>query len=201
MGFSTDLFRKQLKAVGSALALPKFKQDSYAKLDKVKLFIKESIENHTVSQELRNHTSPSRYLKNSDGTLFGFLGFEAGSNPVQDLIDYFDREIVLLSAPTRGRFVASNIIRIPNYDDMSTVGYLMLPWTSGASWPEMLEDGVAGLSSFLSFPTDSGYTPEKSVSQEGFQAKTEEGVSIQVRRNEMRPVKFLSPILEKASKL
>src|SRR6478736_2753604 len=43
------------------------------------------IQTHPISQELKNHTAPSRIL-GTRGSLFGFVGFKEGFDPVAEII-------------------------------------------------------------------------------------------------------------------
>ena len=84
-----DKFRKQI----ATKIKPILERGSAEKFETAKDFILLRVRNHNVCRELENKTAPSSYFSTSDGTLFGFMGFEAARNPAQELISYLDRNI------------------------------------------------------------------------------------------------------------
>lgn len=111
------------------------------------------IRNHPVSQELINKTDPSKYLSGRQGSLFGFMGFEAGDDPVGQLLNLLDEKIVFENT---GRIIGKLDIRLiafvkmPDVSDFDKDSSLKLPWESGKSWPVGVELGISGLPHFLS---------------------------------------------------
>lgn len=170
-----------------------------AKYNQVKDYIISAVESHPVCAELRQHTSPSQFLPKTDGTLFGFMGFEAGTDPVSDLVEYLRNSITLIPVG-RGAIARKYEISLPTFEEMAAESSLQLPWLSGQSWPEALEEGIYGLRHFLSFTDDDLYVPPNSRSQEGVQAKGPDGELIKIRNAEMKKIKFLSLIFERALK-
>lgn len=188
-----------LLAAGQAVFDKISKTAATVKYNQVKDYIINAVESHPVCTELRQHTSPSQFLPKTDGTLFGFMGFEAGTDPVSDLVEYLRNNITLIPVG-RGAVARKYEISLPTFGDMANEPSLQLPWLSGESWPGALEEGLYGLKHFLSFTEDSPYTAPNSRSQEGVQAKGPNGELIKIRNSEIKKIKFLSPIFERALK-
>lgn len=151
--------------------------------EEVKKDIINQVKNHPVCIELKDHTSPSQFLNGRSGTLFGFLGFHSGDDPVDDLI-------LLLEDTIRPR-VQRKLIKVVRIDIwLPSVKQLRenlaLPWEGGLSWPEAIEQGISGLGSYLPVP--------RGRSGEGIQKEKK------FRSVEFTPVPFLTEIFENARK-
>ncbi len=117
----------------------------------------EAVENHPVCIELRDKTSPSRFIPSKSGTatLAGYLGMPESDDPVGNLIDYLDKTIVIKSK--RAIILGNKIITtlsIPSKKDMNSESSLAHP-RLGLAWPVILEEGLTGLANasfFLQAP-------------------------------------------------
>lgn len=193
-------FSKQLKKITQAFTIEMGRRFGQRHFKEVKDFVISEVENHQVSIELRNHTSPSNFLPglgSHGGSLFGFMGFDEGSDPVGDLISYLKSKIV-----KEGKFLNvfyKSSVFFPDLSEMAGVDSLKMPWLSGVSWPEAIQNGISGLRNFLSFQGDD--PSPQSRSQEGLQAKTKKGKLIQIRGEDMPPVSYLDEIFAKAAKI
>lgn len=136
----SSFISSKAREIGAARAASTFDQS----LNDVKTDLLNSVKNHTICKELQSLTSPSKYIPGSPGTtLFGFLGFYSGTDPVSDLIEYLDQNIKLESTRKYkiiGRKVITNII-LPSKEDMNSDMSLRLPWIDVA-WPVIVEDGT-----------------------------------------------------------
>lgn len=122
---------------------------------------------HPISQDISSH-GPSRFLKGVNGTLFGFMGFGAGFDPVSHLANYIlDNSTVVIRR--NGVGVGFNgYVKFPGIDQLRKNEGMMLTWQAGKSWPEMIEDGdFSNLAYFLP------RIIENSRSEEGVQASHE----------------------------
>lgn len=178
-----QLGARAIKAVGN-----KYGHDRFVKIKK---FILDEVRKHPVCKELVSH-SKSNYVP---GTLFGFLGFYADSDPVGDLLKFLEEHIEENNVFIMGIVMNLTKVKLPSFDQMAAEKSLQVPWASGVSWPQMIEDGVSGLQYFLKQPDADGNISEKSLSQEGLQSKNK------VRDSDMPPVPFLTPIFEAAFSL
>lgn len=153
---------------------------------------------HKITQELKSHSSPSAILNTlgnwkRDGTLFGFMGFNSGYDPINDLENFLkgeqgfrwelERNII---KNTRG--ILGNL-RSPTPKEMEAANLKLQGWGDGRAWPEVIEDdGIENLSYFFA-KNDYGR------SEEGFQAKHELN-----KGAKLDAIPYLSPILKKAEK-
>ncbi len=130
----------------------------------VKQAILNEIKNHELSKDLMSHEQ-SEYLNGRKGTLFGFLGFEANTNPVQELIDFLDdfwKIEPVAKFGLRGMTVDIKL-KIVKPTDLKNAG-LLLKWQPSLAWPYAVEGNISNLPFFLSI--------EKGRSLEGIQLKT-----------------------------
>lgn len=142
---------------------------------------------HPISVELREKTSPSRYLKNVKGgsTLYGFMGFDIAtqSDPVKDLYDYLEQNIAPIYIYKKNGFAIEVTLKVPTYQEMRAEANLTLEWQGGISWPEALEIGISGIGYFMR-PT-SKFSGRSTL---GFQAKKP------IRNESVISVNYLSEI-------
>ncbi len=158
----------------------------------VKKAIINTIKNHEVSQDLLSHKQ-SNYLNGRKGTLFGFLGFHAGRNPVKELTDFLDDYLKIepkTGIDLQGIFVS---IKLPPVTSAVLLkAKLSLPWQPSKAWPYAIEENISNLPFFLST-----YTGEKSLSKEGIQLK-------KAPKNltaEFEGVSYLTDILKNSKRL
>ncbi len=149
--------------------------------DKLKAELFEAIRNHPISQELTNHTAPSRILR-TPGTLFGFLGLRDGSDPVQEIINIADAIMVPQVSRRLVRGGVKVSVRIPDVSDFRT-DILSLEWEGGYGVVDGIEKGVSGLSNYL-YSTKA----KNSRSQEGVQ------VAQTIRSADFKGQGWLTPI-------
>lgn len=161
---------------------PRLIGNAFARFQIAKKKLLEDIRNHPISQELIHHNNPSRFLSGK-GTLFGFLGFPANSNPVGELVAVVNDSI---------RFYPGNQWRnniLPVYIEMLTADELeltKLPWTS-ASWAYVIEN--QDISGLLTHFLSAGIKPI-GRSDEGIQVKG------QVTNAAFNKVPFLTPLFK-----
>lgn len=151
----------------------------------VKQAILNEIKNHPFSKDLESHAQ-SAYLNGRKGTLFGFLGFDTGTNPVQELITFLDNFWEVKPVPQFGlRGLTVNIKLKPvKPSDLKNAG-LVLPWQPSVAWPYAVESNISNLPFFLSI--------NKGRSLEGLQLKTaREGMTA-----EFHGVSYISDIFKR----
>jgi hypothetical protein len=141
--------------------------------------------NDPVTQELINHPDPSPILGGIHGTLFGFLGLPAGSDPVAEIISIINRIMVPKVSRRLVRGGVKVSTKIPELSDFRTKT-LQMPWEGGGGIVDGIEKGVSGLHYYL-YPRK---MPARSVSQEGIQSKN----PVRARQFQSRP--WLTPILK-----
>lgn len=179
--FNAKTFAKGIYNSVVQLVRPQMVAYANEVFEQVKKDIIAEVRAHPVSLELTQHTTPSAFLNGRSGTLFGFLGFRFGDDPVGKLIGVLEEAI---RPNIQRRFIGTLRINILGPSEAQLRGALALPWEGGLSWPEAVESGVSGLGSYL--PIDAGR------SKEGIQLKKE------FRSVNFEPVPFLSEIFRKA---
>lgn len=112
-----------------------------------------------VSQEIRKEPEEGTV---GLGNLFGFIGFEEGSDPVGDLYEFLEANIYLNDSPTfnKSSYIFKVIIPDKNEIEQATP----MPWGTSKSWAFAIETGISGLNNYL-------YEKGKGRSKEGLQVK------------------------------
>lgn len=186
---------KYIEGVFSKDAFKLFAQESFDRLSQFKQDILQDVIQHRVSIELETIPVPSPILGASHGSLFGFLGFSADQNPVQDLIDYLDRvmEVKKSRASLYNRLGGTYAkLFLPDKKDMRKEESLQIKASpsahaDGRSWPEWIEEGMSGLDKYI------GRSPY-GRSTEGIQSK---GIA---RNADFNGVPYLTEIFAKFRK-
>lgn len=146
-----------------------------------------SIKKSDVARELK----PGRNLKTSDFiiaerpvSLYGFLGFEAGTDPIRDLIDLIEQNYILNKNAklVNGDFVFN--VKYANVNDLKRE--TPLPWGRGTSWISAIEKDFGGLGHYL-------FLKGLGRSDKGVQTKVDRG-------GELVPQKFITDKLNKFRK-
>ncbi len=184
-GFLARKLEKQ--AVGMALAVGVELADE--RLKEVKQELLEKVRDHPLCQELDSLTTPSQFVDSKSGTatLYGYLGFEGGRNPVAELIAFLDQHIKI-KEDTKRKFIffgkkTVRSLSLPSKSDMSADPTLRTEWSSTA-WPILVEDGISGAAGASHFI-------------QVYSKESRSGLGIQVSgitRPDMSPVPFLSVI-------
>lgn len=174
-GLAGEFFKQ-----GKGFLLDKINKILLKKFENNKSELLEKIKSHPISEELKSHTTPSLFLSNSHGSLFGFIGFPFGEEPINELLDFLNDNIEFIPATSidlRGltRFSCS----FPSIADFNN--RFPLFWEPGRSWVYAIEDGISGLGYYIS--------NKYGRSKEGVQVET------LVNRSEFKTTPFLTPIL------
>lgn len=143
------------------------------------------IEAHPISQELRNFDSPSKFLNGGKGTLYGFLGFPAGTDPVGELTALVDNAITFEAGRTWSNNILPVFIQFLGTEDLKKL--TPLPWQSSLPWPVVIE-------TFTLSPLVSRFLEARDrslgISRLGIQSKN------QVRNASFKNTQYLTPIFE-----
>ncbi len=102
-----------------------------------------------VTQELEaGEDASSLVLPQGYGNLFGFLGFDAGREPIGPVREELEKiEITSRKPQVSGRTWVFRII-FPSEEDLEKVS--KMDWESGRSWINAVTKGLSGFSHFLS---------------------------------------------------
>lgn len=162
------------------------------KFNQAKQLLLREVREHPICEELSTRPNNSRFLGGAAGTLYGFLGFEDGQEPVEDLLDFLAANILFqINRPTAIGVFPTTVL-IPSLEDIESEGSLSIPWDS-RPWPIAVEEGISGLPHYL-------FLEEKGRSLEGIQAKDRRGNLIKIRSQDFKPVPFLKPIFARFRK-
>lgn len=137
-----------------------------------------AFDSHEVTQDLEG--------KNSNlvdgGDLFSLIGFEKGSQPAEKLRQLLIRSVKVGRVTSIGGGVeVAILVDIPSMDEIQEE--TPLPWASGRSWVDEVENGVSGLGRYI--VTDS----PSSRSGKAVQAKS------QVSNASMGGIEYMSRII------
>mgnify|MGYP001613509011 CR=1 FL=1 len=156
----------------------------------------EEFEKDEITRELRNPAGGniSNTLDGKDNkSLFGFIGFEAGSNPVQKVREQLEQTHLEQEGISKGNLVKQIRFKIkyPSFKEIAAEN--PLPFEGGRSWIYGIEKGISGFGSFLAgFFKDKGF----SRSGQGIQLKEEDGSPLVIRTGSFKPRRYISRILE-----
>lgn len=122
-------------------------------------FIESFIE-HPVSQEIIDgpHAENSSGTLDGKGNLYSFIGFEAGTEPIEEVTEILNKNITLENKiqgrDIKGRFKdgGNNLlfdyrISIPSKEELAEK--TPLPFESTKSWLFGIEKGIAGFTSYI----------------------------------------------------
>lgn len=110
---------------------------------------------HPVTREIvagSNAENLSGSLADVEGpaNLWGFIGFERGSEPVEPIMQMLEQ--IQLGAHHRlGKMIVFDVI-MPTAEEIFDA--TPMPWAAGRSWAEGIEQGISGVGYFLADETD-----------------------------------------------
>ena len=143
----------------------------------------DAIRDSEVSQELTNHTTPSSIL-GTPGSLYGFLGFVEGFEPVEEIIRIVKEKMSYRVSRRLLRGGLKITITLPTLEDFETPD-MILPFEGGYGAVKAIEKGLSGLSHYLKAKNLS-----YSRSAEGVQSSTP------IRGGEYQKRGWITPILQ-----
>lgn len=146
--------------------------------------------NHPITKEIQEGAGGS----NSSGTLSGygnlftFIGFEAGSTPIDPIKQEFDKTVIQFRQLSDDGPIWN--IYMPAPEDIWEVS--PMPWAEGRSWAKGIETGISGVGWYL-------YNQNKDYPQ------SRSGPAIQVKSKiaskvRFKNVKYISDILARYEK-
>lgn len=140
--------------------------------------------NHPVTQDIiagSKDPTANTDISNSLGgvsNLFAFIGFDRGSDPIQPILEVFDKQFAL---EKRGApHIAGGLkysIKTPTPQEVFDVNVTPMPWNKGRSWAQGIELGISGLNQLIRLHADAD-------------VKSKSGGAIQSKRNRVRPGKY-----------
>ena len=108
-------------------------------------------ESHPVTRELRGGSGASNHTGSlPEGNLFGFIGFNVGTDPISDIENMLRRTDIMIKNRKMGSFgfVWTYIVTSPSLQDLYSA--TPMPWASGSSWLRELEGrGIPNLGQYM----------------------------------------------------
>ena len=144
--------------------------------------------NHPVTREILGgpHASNESGTLDGYGNLFSFIGFDAGDNPIDPILDLLSNSKIQYSNTANSGIMFT--IFIPSKQKIFDA--TPLKWSTGRSWSEAIERGLSGLGYYL----NRDYIKE-SDSGTGIQTK-----SVLRRGAKYKPVKYISALMNEYTK-
>jgi hypothetical protein len=146
--------------------------------------------NHEITKEISIGVgaSNSSNTLGGYGNLFTFIGFEAGTSPIDAIKREFDKTVIRFRTLTDDGPIWN--IYLPAPEDIWDV--TPMPWAEGRSWAKGIETGISGVGWYL-------YNQKKNYPQ------SRSGPAIQVKSKSsskvrFKNVKYISDILNRYEK-
>ena len=116
---------------------------------------------HPITRDLQGSIDSGLVSK---GSLFGFLGFQQGEDPTQELRDVLTKCSIRYLKIKHKQPTRIYRAEIPDKDTIYSA--TPLRWAPGRSWVKAIEFGISGIGAYIDLDNS------KSRSGEGFQSKT-----------------------------
>ena len=144
---------------------------------------------HPVTQEIKAGPSANNIsgTLNGYGNLFSYIGFYDGDDPIQPILEEFQKSTVVFSRLIDGGAVWN--IYIPAKQDIWDVS--PMPWAEGRSWAKGIETGISGVGYYL-------YS--KRIDPETSRSGTAVQTTNKIGRPRFKNIKYISEILSKYEK-
>ena len=125
------------------------------KAEKLKILMITEFENHPVTREIKDGNSASNIsgTLGGYGNLFTFIGFEAGDNPTDSILNILKSIKISHSLTNDTLFLR---ISYPTPDEVWEI--TPMPWQNGRSWAKGIESGISGLNYYLLLNKDSEFS-------------------------------------------
>lgn len=187
MAFQLD---RSVKRQVAQLVKDDFEKRIERNFDNIKSQMIRELMNHPVTKEIQQGSASA----NSSGTLSGygnlftFIGFEAGTSPIDAIKREFDKTVIRFRTLTDDGPIWN--IYLPAPEDIWDV--TPMPWAEGRSWAKGIETGISGVGWYL-------YNQKKNYPQ------SRSGPAIQVKSKSsskvrFKNVKYISDILSRYEK-
>ena len=165
-----------------------FKNQVTKAFEKIKREMILEFMNHPVTREILGgpHASNESGTLDGYGNLFSFIGFDAGDNPIDPILDLLSNSKIQYSNTANSGIMFT--IFIPSKQKIFDA--TPLKWSTGRSWSEAIERGLSGLGYYL----NRDYIKE-SDSGTGIQTK-----SVLRRGAKYKPVKYISALMNEYTK-
>jgi hypothetical protein len=187
MAFQLD---KSVKRQVAQLIKEDFDKKIERSFNNIKAEMIRELMNHEITKEISIGVgaSNSSNTLGGYGNLFTFIGFEAGTSPIDAIKREFDKTVIRFRTLTDDGPIWN--IYLPAPEDIWDV--TPMPWAEGRSWAKGIETGISGVGWYL-------YNQKKNYPQ------SRSGPAIQVKSKiaskvRFKNVKYISDILNRYEK-
>lgn len=161
--------------------LPKLNALARRIFQKTKAQILDDFDVHPITRAIDDHDTYEGIP--NGGSLFGFIGFNEGDNPTDDIRKILVADFDFIGVSQSGPRTLYISFSVPSSEDIFAA--TPTEWAEGRSWTEMMETGgISGVGAFLS--------SDRGRSEEGTQAKKS------FRGGKFGPHKYISDFLKKS---
>lgn len=150
MRINRNFLKKELARQGMPILEKKIMPKLERQFEDAKKAALQAFEEHPVTKEIEagNNSNNSSGTLGGEGSLYSFIGFSAGDNPIEKLREFLASKIKIINKVSRKSDMVFYIsIDLPSEDDLAEV--TPLPWAPGRSWAEGIERGLSGLGNYL----------------------------------------------------
>lgn len=126
------------------------------KLEIAKSDLIQDFSSHPVSKEISGGADSSNVSRTLGGygNLFSFIGFSAGSNPVDLWVSFLKSRIQIKNKNPKVKSGSGDDISfafdINGVSDADLISAGQMPWELGRSWIKAIEQGISGFSFYIS---------------------------------------------------
>ena len=115
------------------------------------IWLKSKFLNHPVTKEIKQGPRGDNLSESLGGygNLFSFIGFNAGEDPIEPIVNYLQGEINknLTIRHARGSKIWLITFSVPSLNGVASVS--PMPWAPGRSWVTGIERGISGLGRYM----------------------------------------------------
>ena len=145
MRINRNILKKELANQGLPILEKKIMPKLEKQFERAKQAALLAFENHPVTKEIEagKASGNSSGTLGGEGSLYSFIGFNAGDDPISKLREFLSSKIKIINKGARKSDMVFYIsVDLPSEDDLAEV--TPLPWAPGRSWAEGIEKGLAG---------------------------------------------------------
>lgn len=151
--------------------------------------IKEFLD-HPVTKEIKDgpEAQNTSNTLGGYGNLFSYIGFYNGEDPIEPILEEFQKSTIVFSRVIDGGALWN--IYIPAKEDIWSVS--PMPWAEGRSWAKGIETGISGLGQYF-------YTLRGGLQN----SRSETAIQTQSKlrgKSRFKNVKYITEILKKYEK-
>jgi hypothetical protein len=146
--------------------------------------------NHPVTKEIKDgpEAQNTSNTLGGYGNLFSYIGFYNGEDPIEPILEEFQKSTIVFSRVIDGGALWN--IYIPAKEDIWSVS--PMPWAEGRSWAKGIETGISGLGQYF-------YTLRGGLQN----SRSETAIQTQSKlrgKSRFKNVKYITEILKKYEK-